>query len=53
MSSGFAGRFIGDFVFQVSSMSGQFAVIGVSTRPGATALTRMSGPSDSASSFVT
>ena len=34
-------------------MSGHPAVIGVSTSPGATAFTRMSGASDSASSFVT
>jgi len=46
------GRFIGDLVFQVSSMSGQFAVIGVSTSPGATAFTRTSGASANASNLV-
>ncbi len=52
MSSGLADRRIGARVFHSSCACVQSAVNGVSTSPGATAFTRMSGASDSASKRV-
>src|SRR5689334_23914572 len=52
-SDGCAGRRMGLDVFHRACASVQSAVSGVSTSPGATALTRTSGPRAAASSLVT
>ena len=52
MSSGRAGRFSGASAVTYSRIVSHPAIQGVSVRPGATALTRISGPSTRASSRV-
>src|SRR5436309_6344684 len=52
-SSGCADRFSGAMALTAARTSSHDAVHGVSTRPGATALTRTSGPTTFASSRVT
>src|ERR1035441_7530200 len=51
-SAAVAVRRRGAWAFTYSRTASQSAVHGVSTSPGATALTRMSGPSELASSLV-